>query len=43
MTAADLAACDYAVRIPMVGQVDSLNVAVAAGILVYEFARDRLP
>lgn len=30
------ALCDVMVRIPMVGRSDSLNVAVAAGILLYE-------
>ena len=29
-------ACDFMVRIPMVGRGDSINVAVAAGILLYE-------
>lgn len=29
-------ACDFTVRIPMVGRGHSLNVAVAAGILLYE-------
>jgi 23S rRNA (guanosine2251-2'-O)-methyltransferase len=33
--------CDYLVRIPMVGSVASLNVGVAAGILLYEAARQR--
>ena len=32
----ELAACDSLVRIPMVGRSDSLNVAVAAGVLLYE-------
>ncbi len=31
--------CDYLVRIPMEGVVDSLNVAVAGGILLYEITR----
>jgi TrmH family RNA methyltransferase len=30
------ALCDELVRIPMAGSVDSLNLAVAAGILLYE-------
>jgi TrmH family RNA methyltransferase len=30
------AACDVLVRLPMVGRVDSLNLAVAAGVLLYE-------
>ena len=33
--------CDYLVSIPMLGQVDSLNVSVACGILVYEVLRQR--
>ncbi|MCA9031621.1 MAG: 23S rRNA (guanosine(2251)-2'-O)-methyltransferase RlmB [Planctomycetaceae bacterium] len=33
--------CDSLVAIPQSGQVDSLNVAVAAGILLYEVARQR--
>jgi RNA methyltransferase, TrmH family len=32
----ELAAADEAVRIPMEGSVESLNVAVAAGIILYE-------
>jgi 23S rRNA (guanosine2251-2'-O)-methyltransferase len=31
--------CDLAVSIPMAGHVDSLNVSVAAGVLMYEFRR----
>ena len=31
--------CDYLVKIPTTGQLDSLNVAVAAGILIYEIRR----
>lgn len=31
-----LAACDQVVRIPMVGRADSLNLAVAAGVLLYD-------
>lgn len=33
--------CDVLLRIPMHGAVDSLNVAVACGILVYEVLRQR--
>ncbi len=33
-----LAACDAQVRLPMYGRVSSLNLAVAAGILLYHFA-----
>ena len=31
--------CDHLLRIPTVGNVDSLNVGVAAGVLMYEFRR----
>lgn len=34
--------CDYVARIPMFGQVDSLNASVAAGIMAYEIVRQRL-
>lgn len=34
--------CDCLVRIPMVGKVASLNVSVAAGVLLYEARRQRL-
>ena len=33
--------CDLLVRIPMLGQVESLNVSVAAGLCVYESRRRR--
>lgn len=33
--------CDQTVRLPMWGQVNSLNVAVAAGIFLYEIRRQR--
>ena len=33
--------CDYIVSIPMRGHIESLNVSVAAGILLYEFRRPR--
>ena len=33
--------CDYIVSIPMQGHIDSLNVSVAAGILLYEFRRPK--
>jgi len=38
-TMADLA--DILVRIPMAGQVESLNAAVAASVLAFEAARQR--
>lgn len=34
-------ACDGAVSIPLYGQVESLNVSVAAGLLLYESVRQR--
>ncbi len=33
--------CDFLIKIPMVGQVESLNVSVAAGILMFETFRQR--
>lgn len=33
--------CDYLISIPMVGHVNSLNAAVAGGIIVYEAVRQR--
>jgi 23S rRNA (guanosine2251-2'-O)-methyltransferase len=33
--------CDRLVRIPMRGHVDSLNVSVAAGVVLYEVVRQR--
>jgi len=33
---------DFAVRIPMLGRIESLNVSVAAGVLAYEVVRARL-
>jgi 23S rRNA (guanosine2251-2'-O)-methyltransferase len=35
-------ACDGAVSIPLHGKVESLNVSVAAGLLLYETARQRV-
>lgn len=34
-------ACDCLIRIPMCGKVESLNAAMAAGILMYEASRQR--
>jgi TrmH family RNA methyltransferase len=36
-------ACDVRVRIPMVGRTDSLNLAVAASIMLYEVYGQRHP
>ncbi|MDP9017119.1 MAG: 23S rRNA (guanosine(2251)-2'-O)-methyltransferase RlmB [Candidatus Eremiobacteraeota bacterium] len=33
--------CDYLVRIPMLGKVESLNASVATGVLLYEAVRQR--
>ena len=33
--------CDFTASIPMAGDIDSLNVSVAAGILAYEIVRQR--
>jgi tRNA G18 (ribose-2'-O)-methylase SpoU len=36
-----LAACDAAVEIPMPSHMNSLNVAVATGVFLYEATRQR--
>lgn len=41
LTDAAASAADCLIRIPMNGQVESLNAAMAAGILMYEAARQR--
>jgi TrmH family RNA methyltransferase len=41
LSEAEIAAADMAVQVPMRGPAESLNVAVAAGILLYEAARQR--
>jgi 23S rRNA (guanosine2251-2'-O)-methyltransferase len=33
--------CDFLVSIPMIGKVSSLNVSVAAGVVLYEIVRQR--
>jgi 23S rRNA (guanosine2251-2'-O)-methyltransferase len=33
--------CDYLVRIPLFGEIASLNASVAAGVLLYEARRQR--
>jgi len=35
--------CDVKVRIPLYGEIGSLNVAVATGVVLYEMVRQRLP
>ena len=37
----NLALCDEWVKIPMLGTIESLNVSVAAGILIYETVKQR--
>lgn len=34
--------CDFLTKLPMLGQVESLNVSVAAGVCLYEAVRQRL-
>src|SRR6185503_17522076 len=41
LTGDELRLTDQTVSIPMAGEVESLNVSVAAGILLYEAARQR--
>ncbi len=33
--------CDFMVKIPMLGEIESLNASVAAGIMMYEIVRQR--
>jgi 23S rRNA (guanosine2251-2'-O)-methyltransferase len=33
--------CDFIVSIPMIGEINSLNASVAAGIMIYEVLRQR--
>ncbi len=42
LSEAETQSADHVVRIPMLGAVESLNVSVAAGILLFEAARQRL-
>lgn len=35
-------ACDFLVKIPMIGEIESLNASVAAGVLLYEAVRQKL-
>ncbi len=34
--------CDFLVKIPMLGKIESLNASVAAGVIVYEAVRQRV-
>jgi 23S rRNA (guanosine2251-2'-O)-methyltransferase len=33
--------CDHLVRIPMMGKIQSLNVSVATGVLLFEILKQR--
>lgn len=33
--------CDFSIKIPMLGKIDSLNASVAAGIVMYEVVKQR--
>ena len=33
--------CDFIASLPMYGEINSLNASVAAGIVMYEIARQR--
>jgi 23S rRNA (guanosine2251-2'-O)-methyltransferase len=35
--------CDLLVRVPLAGRINSLNVAVAAGVVLFEAVRRRTP
>ena len=35
--------CDYKVKLPMVGKVNSLNVSVACAVLLYQIYNNRFP
>jgi TrmH family RNA methyltransferase len=41
LTDDEVGAADWTVKIPMHGEVESLNVSVAAGVILYEAARQR--
>ncbi len=34
--------CDFTVKIPMKGQIGSLNASVSAGIVLYEAVKSRI-
>lgn len=42
LSAAQTNACDVAVSIPMKGRVSSLNLAVAAGVLLYQYSLEQI-
>ncbi len=33
--------CDFMIKLPMLGKINSLNASVAAGIFMYEILRQR--
>ncbi|MDD2286171.1 MAG: TrmH family RNA methyltransferase [Paludibacter sp.] len=39
---AHLRICQELVRIPILGSIESLNVSVAAGVIMYEAVRQRI-
>ena len=41
ISAENLKECDYFATIPLKGSIGSLNVSVAAGVLIYEVVRQR--
>ena len=41
MTPEVIRACDRLAAIPMLGNIGSLNVSVAAGVMMYEVVRQR--
>ena len=43
LSAKQQAACDVVVSIPMHGRISSLNLAVAAGVLLYSFSQAEVP
>jgi TrmH family RNA methyltransferase len=43
LTKEQMAACDVTVALPMQGRVSSLNLSVAAGVLLYQYARGSSP
>ncbi|HLF77059.1 MAG TPA: RNA methyltransferase [Dehalococcoidia bacterium] len=43
LTPEQLALCDHLVRIPMAGYVESLNLSIAAALVLYEVLRQREP
>ncbi|HET6822785.1 MAG TPA: RNA methyltransferase [Anaerolineales bacterium] len=42
LSTAQTNACDVAVSLPMKGRVSSLNLAVAAGVLLYQYCREQV-